>query len=87
MTKVFYEIDEYGTIRWYKKNTDILHREEGPAVEWNDGTKCWYQNGELHRKDGPAIECIDGYKEYYLNDIFYLDIKTDEEWVIFQIIN
>lgn len=32
------------------------HREDGPAVEYADGSKYWYQNGELHREDGPAIE-------------------------------
>ena len=23
-----------------------LHREDGPAIEWADGTKVWYLNGE-----------------------------------------
>ena len=22
-----------------------FHREDGPAIEWNDGTKSWYING------------------------------------------
>ena len=25
---------------------DELHREDGPAVEWNDGTNWWYLNGK-----------------------------------------
>ena len=46
-----------------------LHREDGAAVEWNNGDKSWWLNGERHREDGPAIECSDGYKEWYLNGV------------------
>ncbi len=34
----------------------LLHREDGPAVEFFNGTKYWYKDGKLHREDGPAIE-------------------------------
>jgi len=37
------------------------------AIEWSDGTKQWYLNGQLHREDGPAIEWLNGDKEWYLN--------------------
>jgi hypothetical protein len=30
-----------------------------------NGTKEWYQNGQLHRLDGPAIEGANGYKTWY----------------------
>ena len=43
------------------------HREDGPAIECNDGYKEWYLNGKRHRVDGPAIEHNDGYKAWYLN--------------------
>jgi hypothetical protein len=33
-----------------------LHREDGPAITYLDGTKEWFFNGKRHRKDGPAIE-------------------------------
>jgi hypothetical protein len=33
-----------------------LHREDGPAVEYADGSKKWYLNGKLHREGGPAVE-------------------------------
>jgi hypothetical protein len=59
-------VDDYGTIRWYLKNK--LHREDGPAVEWANGTKYWYLNDQCHREDGPAIECANGDKYWYLND-------------------
>lgn len=33
----------------------ILHRENGPAVEYADGDKAWWFNGKKHRVGGPAI--------------------------------
>jgi len=73
------EIDEFGNIFYYNENNK-LHREDGPAIEYVDGDKWWYKNEKLHREDGPAME-YDGYKEYWYNDIYYPEIKTDEEWV------
>jgi hypothetical protein len=55
--------------KWYKEGTDILHRTEGPAVEWSDGSKEWWLYGKLHRTDGPAIEYSNGFTEWYLNGI------------------
>ena len=60
------EVAKDGTRRYYN-NAGELHRDEGPAVEWADGTKLWYQNGQLHRTDGPAIEWWDGDKRWYIN--------------------
>jgi len=51
----------------YRNVQGELHREDGPAVEYNDGTKEWWLNGQLHREDGPAIEYYDGIKEWWLN--------------------
>ena len=42
-----------GTKRWHLNG--ILHREDGPAVEYLDGKKYWFQEGVLHREDGPAV--------------------------------
>jgi hypothetical protein len=44
---------------------DILHRLDGPALEWADGTSFWYFDDELHRDDGPAIEWADGSREWH----------------------
>jgi len=109
MTKIYSKI-EYCNIYWYKEGTDILHREDGPAVEYADGEKRWYQNGKIHRVDGPAIEYPNGsrwwvingqfhrtdgpalemknsYKQYWLYGNEYSNIHSDEEWIIFQILN
>jgi hypothetical protein len=44
------------------------HREDGPAVEYANGSKSWWVNGKLHRTDGPAIEQADGRKEWWVGD-------------------
>jgi len=71
-------IDHRGSTRWYQNN--VLHRDDGPAIEWWDGHKQWCQNGVLHRDDGPAIVCPDGYKEWWLQGRPY----TEEEFILLQ---
>jgi hypothetical protein len=61
-------IDEDDDIAWYKNGKE--HREDGPAIEWANGSKSWWLNGTRHRTDGPAIEWTDDYKdckEWWLN--------------------
>ena len=60
-------VDELNTIRWYNEQGK-LHREDGPAVEYADGSKSWFRNGQFHREDGPAVEYADGRKYWYIND-------------------
>lgn len=57
-------IDKIGNKRWFKKPGQ-LHREDGPAVEYCNGDKCWIINGLPHRTDGPAHEYTDGTKFWY----------------------
>jgi hypothetical protein len=59
-------IDDLGTKRW-RNERGQLHRENGPAIEHNDGTKEWYLNHKLHREDGPAIEWANGSKSWWIN--------------------
>ena len=44
-----------GTKEW-RLNNGKLHRLDGPAIEWADGTESWFHNGYLHRLDGPAVK-------------------------------
>ena len=48
---------------------DLLHREDGPAIEYASGHKYWYKNGVIHREDGPAIEYANGDKFWYLKEV------------------
>ena len=51
-------------IYWYRHGK--LHRTNGPAVEYSDGTKWWCINGKMHRSDGPACIKADGHREWWL---------------------
>lgn len=51
-----YRVETVGTRgRKYYNSSNQLHREEGPAVIRDSGSRAWYQNGKLHRLDGPAV--------------------------------
>ena len=56
---------ENGHEYWYLN--EELHRTDGPAITYSDGTQKWYLNGELHRTDGPAVTYSNGTQEWYLN--------------------
>jgi len=56
---------------WYKPGTEILHREDGPAVEYANGDKFWYKEGTNHRLDGPAIEYYNGTKKWYKEGLLH----------------
>ena len=66
MKKYKVEVTEYST-RWYNES-NLLHREDGPAIEWANGDKYYLINDKRHREDGPAVECSNGDKSYYIND-------------------
>lgn len=59
---------------------DEFHREDGPAVEMEDGTKEWFVYGVRHRVDGPAIECPSGYKEYIFHGKCHREDGPAREW-------
>ena len=56
--KVVIQACEHHVTAWCRNGK--LHRENGPAMIWSDGTEEWYQNDELHREDGPAFTKPDG---------------------------
>jgi len=56
------------------------HREDGPAVEFDNGSKYWYLHGEFHREDGPAIELANGDKFWYLHGERHREDGPAKEW-------
>jgi len=56
--------------KFYYKDREmiILHRLDGPAIIWPNGTKLWYVDGKCHRTDGPAVEHTDGRKSWYVDN-------------------
>ena len=45
MTQSICKTNEFGDKSWYLNGK--LHREDGPAIEYANGTKYWYLNGKL----------------------------------------
>lgn len=68
---------------YYKNNQ--LHREDGPAIEWKNGSKHWYFHGLLHRTDGPAIDLFAPYlgytiKKWSINGKWHREDGPAVEW-------
>ena len=51
----------------FKNINGQYHRENGPAIIFENGDAYWFINGKLHREDGPAIENSNGSKEWFVN--------------------
>jgi hypothetical protein len=80
MQEQYIETNRHGTKKYYKdKAKTILHREDGPAVEWADGEKAWYVNSKQHRIDGPAREYPNGRKDWWIDDIFIMTLDSKGE--------
>ena len=45
-------INAYGTKEW--RLNGQLHRTDGPAIEWANGTKVWYLHGIRYDPAGPT---------------------------------
>ena len=79
-----FTIDENGDKFW-KNKEGKYHRIDGPAVEYRNGDKSWYQNGKQHRIDGPAVEWNNGDRDWYLRGKYFeskeafFEALTDEE--------
>ena len=69
-------VNEWGCI-YFKNEKGDYHKEDGPAVEYPNGYKAWFINGERHREDGPARITSEGILQYWLNDRMF--IKEDWE--------
>ena len=54
-TKLVEGINQFPNVVIYIKDNK-LHREDGPAIKWADGSSYWYSLGRLHREHGPAIQ-------------------------------
>lgn len=58
------KIKDFFKTSWYLNG--LLHREDGPAIEYGNGSTEWYINGQLHRINGPAKQSINGDFSWYL---------------------
>jgi len=62
------DVSPDGTKRWSLIQTGMIHRADGPAIEWADGEKWWIYKGKMNRLGGPAIERVNGRIEWWVED-------------------
>ena len=62
--------ENLNSYKWYKDN--VLHRVDGPAIEYFNGDEEWYFEGKLHRVDGAAYISLHGkYKEWWQHNFLH----------------
>jgi len=64
------EESDYGWNKIYYKEGKT-HKEDGPAIIWEDGLKEWWREGKTHRIDGPAIESSNGNQYWFIDGEIY----------------
>jgi len=76
-------VNQDGDTIWYlpSKGKSYWHQLDRPAIEYANGSKSWFVNGERHRLDGAAIESADGSKSWFVNGN-HLPIDEVEEWLL-----
>ena len=72
-----YEVQGADTVKRYFKE-GMLHREDGPAVIFKDGTQHWYKHGMLHRDGGPAVEYKNGRRTWYTEGKYVRTLDAGE---------
>ncbi|CAB4130029.1 hypothetical protein UFOVP116_234 [uncultured Caudovirales phage] len=73
-----YEIKKvHKSTRWLVNGQ--FHREGGPAIVYECGSKSWWKFDKLHRIDGPAFECPHGNHLYYINGKQYTKASFEKE--------
>jgi hypothetical protein len=84
----FMKINKFGDKIW-TTNDGVLHRLDGPAVEYNGGSETWWMDGFRHRSDGPAVFFSNGHKEWHLRGILHREDgpaviypEGNKEWFI-----
>ena len=90
MKEQFIHINDLSTKYYYSdREMEILHREDGPAADYANGSKIWYINGKRHREDGPAAEYANGSKSWFINGKLHRedgpaidDVDGYKEWFI-----
>lgn len=60
------EFDKHGNLCFWNAQGK-LHRENGPAVIYPDGSELWFLNNLQHRENGPAVERPNGFRSWHVN--------------------
>jgi len=69
-----------GSVLDFYDNSKMLHRVDGPAIEYADGRKDWFIDGKRHREDGPACEWVNGDTSWYFDGKLHRVNGPTVEW-------
>lgn len=66
----------YGENKFYRNAMGLLHRLDGPAIEYSDGSHLWYKDGGYHRIGGNVFFTNKKHHGWYINghlvNIYYI---------------
>ena len=62
-----------GTTSSKYDGSKVIHRIDGPAIEYANGDRFWLVDGKRHRVDGPAVEWVDGRGSWYVEYKYYTE--------------
>ncbi len=65
-------------LEYYKDG--LLHRDDGPAVVYNNGLGYWYKFGKIHRDGGPAVDWGNGEVSWYRKGVYHREDGPAVEW-------
>lgn len=63
----------------WRNSSGKFHRIDGPAREWDNGTKEWWVDGWLHREDGPAVDEPQG-QFWFVRGLYHRTDGPAIEW-------
>ena len=55
---------------FYSDDNGEAHRNNGPAIIYNNESKSYWKHGKFHRLNGLSIEGLYGYKQWYYEGKF-----------------
>lgn len=59
-------IDESGSEIWHRvDHPNVIHRDDGPAITWDDGSRFWYYDGVNHNENGPSVIYANGQMHWH----------------------
>lgn len=59
--------EETGIAKYWFYDRQFHREDDLPAIEYNDGTRQWFNHGKIHRLIKPAVDNPNGYKAWYKN--------------------
>jgi hypothetical protein len=60
-------------MKMHRDSEGRLHREDGPAIEDENGSWAWFCRGQLHRDGAPAVRLV--FKDGRVEEQYWVEGK------------